>query len=163
LPHLLLLLTRHQSNAIDVPRDGAFPAAHTQAYAQVHHPQRVPSRMKRGVSPPTSPSFLSCAVDKRGVTRLQPHISRQSTQVSLDPKSGSIAATHYLTSRANSDSCAAAKVAAYSITSSATVSSLIGIVKPSALAVLRLITIWKWVGCSTGRSAGLAPFNILST
>jgi hypothetical protein len=32
---------------------------------------------------------------KRGVTRLQPHISRQSDNVGLDPKSGSIAATQY--------------------------------------------------------------------
>src|SRR5262245_45217628 len=38
-----------------------------------------------------------------------------------------------------------------------------GIVRPSALAVLRLITSSYFVGCSTGRSAGLAPFRILST
>jgi hypothetical protein len=36
-------------------------------------------------------------------------------------------------------------------------------VKPSALAVFRLITSSNFVGCSTGRSAGLAPFKILST
>ena len=35
--------------------------------------------------------------------------------------------------------------------------------RPSALAVLRLITSSNFVGCSTGRSAGLAPFRILST
>src|SRR5207245_11130642 len=34
---------------------------------------------------------------------------------------------------------------------------------PSALAVLRLITNSNLVGCSIGRSAGLAPFRILST
>src|SRR5215471_19305075 len=38
-----------------------------------------------------------------------------------------------------------------------------GIVRPSALAVLRLITSSNLVGCSTARSAGLAPFRILST
>ena len=38
-----------------------------------------------------------------------------------------------------------------------------GIVSPSALAVFRLITNSNLVGCSTGRSAGLAPFRILST
>jgi len=38
-----------------------------------------------------------------------------------------------------------------------------GIVSPSALAVLRLITSSNLVGCSTGRSAGLAPLRILST
>src|SRR5262249_6606218 len=42
----------------------------------------------------------------------------------------------------------------YSITSSARASNVGGISRPSALAVLRLITSSKWVGCSTGRSAG---------
>src|SRR5262245_17803189 len=51
----------------------------------------------------------------------------------------------------------------YSITWSARSSSAGGIVNPSALAVLRLITSSNLVGCSTGRSAGLAPLRILST
>src|SRR5437870_13380528 len=38
-----------------------------------------------------------------------------------------------------------------------------GMVTPICLAVLRLITSSNLVGCSTGRSAGLAPFRILST
>ena len=38
-----------------------------------------------------------------------------------------------------------------------------GIVRPICFAVLRLITNSNFVGCSTGRSAGLAPFRILST
>src|SRR5437867_5645034 len=38
-----------------------------------------------------------------------------------------------------------------------------GIVRPSVFAVLRLITKSNFVGCSIGRSAGLAPFRILST
>ena len=38
-----------------------------------------------------------------------------------------------------------------------------GIVSPSALAVLRLIANSNVVGVSTGKSAGLAPRNILST
>ena len=38
-----------------------------------------------------------------------------------------------------------------------------GIVRPSALAVLILMTSSNLVGCWTGRSAGLAPFRILST
>src|SRR5215468_381291 len=49
------------------------------------------------------------------------------------------------------------------ITSSARASTDGGIVKPSALAVLMLITNLNVVGCSTGRSAGLAPLRILST
>ena len=36
-------------------------------------------------------------------------------------------------------------------------------VRPSALAVLRLMTSSNFVGCSTGRSAGFAPLRILST
>jgi hypothetical protein len=38
-----------------------------------------------------------------------------------------------------------------------------GIVSPSALAVFRLMTRSNFVGCSTGRSAGLAPLRSLST
>src|SRR5262245_4292923 len=49
----------------------------------------------------------------------------------------------------------------YSITSFARSRNGSGIVKPSA--VVRLITRSNLVGCSTGRSAGLAPCRILST
>jgi hypothetical protein len=51
----------------------------------------------------------------------------------------------------------------YSITSSARASSMDGIARPSALAVLKLITNSNLVGCSTGRSAGFAPLSIRST
>src|SRR5436309_836985 len=51
----------------------------------------------------------------------------------------------------------------YSIISSARASAEGGMVRPRALAVLRLITSLNSVGCSMGRSAGLAPFRILST
>ena len=50
-----------------------------------------------------------------------------------------------------------------SITLSASAISFGGISSPSAFAVLRLITSWNFVGCSIGKSPGLAPFNILST
>jgi hypothetical protein len=49
------------------------------------------------------------------------------------------------------------------ITLSARTSTFGGIVRPICFAVLRLITSSNFVGCSTGRSAGLAPFRILST
>ena len=49
------------------------------------------------------------------------------------------------------------------ITSSARSSSDGGIVRPSALAVLRLMTSSNFVGCSIGRSRGWAPLRILST
>src|SRR6476646_10785289 len=51
----------------------------------------------------------------------------------------------------------------YSITSSARAATLEGISSPIVFAVLRLITKMYRVGCSTGRSAGLAPLNMLST
>jgi hypothetical protein len=49
------------------------------------------------------------------------------------------------------------------MTLSARYSKDCGIVRPICFAVLRLITNSNFVGCSTGRSAGLAPFRILST
>jgi hypothetical protein len=51
----------------------------------------------------------------------------------------------------------------YSMTQSAIASRFGGISIASAFAVLRLITSWNLVGCSIGKSAGLAPFNILAT
>src|SRR5215813_11523792 len=48
----------------------------------------------------------------------------------------------------------------HSMTSSARASSLSGIWRPSALAVFRLITSSKRVGCMTGRSPGLSPLRI---
>jgi hypothetical protein len=48
----------------------------------------------------------------------------------------------------------------YSITSSARASSLSGIWRPSAFAVLRLMTRWNLVACWTGRSAGFSPLRI---
>ena len=49
----------------------------------------------------------------------------------------------------------------HSITSSARARIDGGTVRPSALAVLRLMASSKVVGCWTGRSAGLAPLRIL--
>src|SRR6266568_5162033 len=51
----------------------------------------------------------------------------------------------------------------HSITSSAATSMFCGSVTLSAFAVLRLIANSNFVGCSTGRSAGLAPLRILAT
>src|SRR5262245_658144 len=47
----------------------------------------------------------------------------------------------------------------HSITSSASASSLSGIWRPSALAVLRLMTSSSLFTCSTGKSAGLTPLR----
>jgi hypothetical protein len=51
----------------------------------------------------------------------------------------------------------------HSMTSSARRSSEVGILSPSAFAVLMFITNSNLVGCSTGSSAGFAPLRILST
>src|SRR5262245_39752756 len=50
----------------------------------------------------------------------------------------------------------------YSINWSARTRSVAGIGNPSAFAVFMLMTSSNFVGCSTGRSAGFAPFKILS-
>src|SRR3990170_5592782 len=52
------------------------------------------------------------------------------------------------------------EAASHSITSSALARILRGTVTRSSFAVLRLITRSNRVGCSMGRSAGLAPFRI---
>ena len=53
--------------------------------------------------------------------------------------------------------------ACYSITSSARARSVAGISRPSAFAVLRLMTNSYLVGAWTGRSAGLSPLRMRST
>src|SRR5262249_24423565 len=51
----------------------------------------------------------------------------------------------------------------HSITSSARASSVGGTSRPSALAVLRLITSSYFVGACTGKSAGFSPLRMRST
>src|SRR5262249_53370970 len=55
------------------------------------------------------------------------------------------------------------RAALHSITSSARAKNVSGIMRPNALAVLRLTISSNFVGCSIGRSAGFAPLKILST
>lgn len=54
------------------------------------------------------------------------------------------------------------KLSSYSITSSAVASSLSGTVRPSAFAVLKLMTNWYLVGNCTGRFAGFSPLRMRS-
>src|SRR5262245_16852550 len=51
----------------------------------------------------------------------------------------------------------------HSITSLARASSVGGTVRPSAVAAFALMTNSNFVGCCTGRSAGLAPFRMRTT
>src|SRR3954453_8988304 len=55
------------------------------------------------------------------------------------------------------------QIASYSITSSARATSVGGTSRPRALAVFILMASSNFVGCSTGRLAGLAPLKILCT
>src|SRR6516162_5969655 len=50
----------------------------------------------------------------------------------------------------------------YSMTSSEIASTLAGMSKPSALAVLRLITSGYLIDCITGKSAGFMPLRIFA-
>ena len=59
--------------------------------------------------------------------------------------------------------CAAANSILYSITSSARASSAGGTSRPSAFAVVRLMTRSNLVGACTGRSAGFSPLRMRST
>ena len=62
-----------------------------------------------------------------------------------------------------SQRCQTRKLLAYSITRSAIIKRLGGISIPNAFAVWRFINSWNFVGCSIGKSAGLAPLKILLT
>ena len=62
-----------------------------------------------------------------------------------------------------SDQSAPLQTMAYSITWSARASSAGGTVRPSALAVLRLIASSYLVGACTGKLAGASPLRIRST
>ena len=55
------------------------------------------------------------------------------------------------------------KIQNYLMTRSARTSTFGGIVRPICFAALRLMMSSNFIGCSTGRSAGLAPLRILST
>jgi hypothetical protein len=65
--------------------------------------------------------------------------------------------------KADNNSFILAALDGYLITLSARASTFGGIVRPICLAALRLITSSNFIAASTGRSAGMAPFRILST
>jgi hypothetical protein len=82
-------------------------------------------------------------------------ISQCNRHVRFTPRSGHSAVPEQCPQRANSG-----HRQPYSITASAVVNSDGGIVRPSALAVFRLITNSNFAGCTTGRSAGFSPLRI---
>ncbi len=90
----------------------------------------------------------------------EPHFSDRKTKRELCILGLSV---FQLTDKAHNNSFILAALRGYLITRSALTSTLGGIVRPICLAAFRLITNSNLVGCSTGRSAGFAPFRILST
>ena len=87
---------------------------------------------------------------------------RDRVNVRYAPASDRLLRRHKMTLWAKNDQSAVQQNTVYSITS-AMVISVGGISRPSAFAVVRLMTSSNFVGCSTGRSAGFAPRRILST
>src|SRR5262249_11560992 len=65
--------------------------------------------------------------------------------------------------RCEHDRYGVGRIPAHSVPSSAVESRVAGTVRPSALAVLRLITNSNLVGCTTGKSPGLALLRIRPT
>src|SRR5215831_6275461 len=90
-------------------------------------------------------------------------IARHQANVALPPKADKLQTFRDVRLVPKADICAAGKMTAYSITSSASASTPGGIVRASALAVLRLITNSNLVGCTTGSWAGFSPLKMRST
>ena len=85
------------------------------------------------------------------------------TNVRFAPESGQSAYIPLCLLCANSDLTHCSKMRCYSITSSARASTVVGMSRPSAFAVLRLITSSYFVGACTGRSPGFSPLRMRST
>ena len=124
--------------------------AHYKGHIRIH---RFRGRCRDRLSKP----FAWVAPPNRGCLN-STHIYGTRVQASHDSTSNSC--TKPAVSKCNK---VRAKTRAYSITSSARAISVGGISRLRALAALRLRTSVNLVGCSTGRSPGLAPLRILST
>src|SRR5262249_41496251 len=127
-------------------------------------------RTKRDLAPPTALDYLPPnRIPLRGVIlhgerrkkQAQSENDREPDPAQWAPRWGWLAGS--LSDDGRSQESAALVEYVYSITRSARSRIDCGIVKPSALAVLRLITSSNLVDCSIGRSAGFAPLRILST
>src|SRR5215510_11664045 len=119
----------------------------------------------------TRSSLLTCwlGVSQVGLVLIRTHPLGNNNhfhEITLNSKvSGLPWREHALVRQGPRVMCACPRCAphAYWITSSARIRRVGGNVIPSALAVLRLRTSSNFVACSTGRSAGLAPFRRRST
>src|SRR5215467_3720217 len=131
---------------------GELSARHSRCWRfrglQVHHCYDLLS-----CSPPLQETFTSGLSTVRSPSPL-PDITTVATGQA--PPAG-------LTPAGPTTSVAAQLPPLHSMTSSARASSDGGMVRPSAFAAFMLITSSNFVGCSIGKSAGLAPFAIRST
>jgi hypothetical protein len=87
----------------------------------------------------------------------------QGCRLSALPPEADIGSVILMSAKCQTATYAMHQIIAYSITSSARVSSDGGTSRPSAFAVLRLMTSSYLVAVCTGRSAGFSPFSIRST
>ena len=140
-------------------------------------PVRVHNGGNRAKPPQTGKAYRPTTADRRTVlcTRVQSSaavvsdhslirdwISRrpaQDARASRDDPSSPTSATK----SAKSGHYAPQQKSPYSISSSASDINDAGIVSPSAFAVVRLMMNSNFVGCSTGKSDGFEPCNILCT
>ena len=95
-------------------------------------------------------------------SRVKAKGGRAQGNVRFTPESGHVQCTSSCLLWANSGLMRCNKEDRYSINSLARASTAGGIVRPSALAVLRLITNSNLVGACTGMSAGFSPLRIRS-
>src|SRR5207253_4089595 len=106
--------------------------------------------VRRSPSQPPHPVDLCWLLGVDWKAKRQEQSAKEAKRKEQSAKRTSLAELRLLTS----DFCHLITLSARSRTSG-------GIVRPICFAVLRLITSSNFVGCSTGRSAGLAPFRIL--
>jgi hypothetical protein len=150
---------RLRSGKNGVPEGNVVPRLHKCVHAiarTISHWRKLPTKLAPAMR---DPKVRNCAcrfrvkVRPSALSATSPFISQYQTSEVLVARQRRARKRHRHLS----------KMSRYSITLSARASSMGGTVRPSALVVLRLMTSSNLVGCSTGKSAGLAPFNILST
>ena len=127
-------------------------------------PSRVKSRdpdrpRARAYVCTTPESYRNSADQASGGTHRSPSLSNSKSEVS--GQSGHCSARLLAALRANRRHMQCSKKRAHSITSSASASSVGGMVSPSVFAVFRLITSSNLVDWTTGRLAGFSPLRIL--
>src|SRR5438876_3593478 len=147
--------------ALDRMPRGALPSGAGRARRRVLHPRRVEGRapsllvVPRELEIETLPRHADGDVSNAG-PRVEPGAQRvERAVVRRRPAPGEAERCH--------EESAALVEHGYWITWSARGSSEWGTVMPRVLAVLRLMTSSNFVGCSMGKSAGLAPLRTSST